>query len=216
MDGAWCADRRSEPSNRGEDETRRKQGHPYAGAVKPTTQRTKPADERRSQLLDAAEELVLGQGADGFTVDDVTAQAGVAKGTFYLHFTTKGSLLDALRERFIHQFTQAQLVEARRHRGVASIQAWMRAGTAQYLSDVRLHDVLFHPTARGHESPPNAVVDTLAGLLGELDRPPADPPVTATILYAAMHGVTDQILHAPEMTDRMLAGLDHLVRAVLA
>lgn len=183
--------------------------------MKAARPRTKPADERRTDLLDAAKELVLRQGAGGFTIEDVTTGAGVAKGTFYLHFTNKGNLLDALRERYVRQFAETQLSEARKHQGIAGIQAWMSAGVTEYLSDTRLHDVLFHPTTRGHSDTPNTVIDTLADLLGELDHPPPDPQVTATILYAAMHGVTDHILHAPDTAERMLTGLDDLVRSLL-
>jgi AcrR family transcriptional regulator len=184
--------------------------------VKGATPRTKPADVRRTDLLDAAEELVLQQGADGFTVEDVTTGAGVAKGTFYLHFTNKANLLDALRDRYVRRFAEAQLAEAHKHEGAARVQAWMRAGVAEYRRDTRLHDVLFHPTSRGESTAPNTVVDSLADILAELDRPPPDPQTTATILYAAMHGIADHILHAPDSAERMLTGLDDLVRSVLA
>ncbi|MFI0424405.1 TetR/AcrR family transcriptional regulator [Spongiactinospora sp. 9N601] len=183
--------------------------------MKGTTPRTKPAGERRTDLLDAAEALLLSRGVDGFTIEDVTTGAGVAKGTFYLHFANKGDLLDALRERYVQRFAEAQLAEARKHRGVAGIQAWIRAGVAEYLGDVRLHDVLFHPTTRGESDAPNTVTTTLTDLLAALDHPPADPQVMATILYAAMHGVTDHIIHAPDTADRMLTGLNNLVHSVL-
>ncbi|RBQ20767.1 TetR/AcrR family transcriptional regulator [Spongiactinospora rosea] len=183
--------------------------------MKGTTPRTKPAVERRTDLLDATETLLLSRGVDGFTIEDVTTGAGVAKGTFYLHFANKGDLLDALRERYVRRFAEAQLAEARKHHGVAGVQAWIRAGVAEYLGDVRLHDMLFHPASRGQSDPPDTVTTTLADLLAALDHPPADPEVTATILYAAMHGVTDHIIHAPDTADRMLTGLDDLVRAVL-
>lgn len=177
--------------------------------------RTKPAAERRTDLLDAAEKLVLARGADSFTIEDVTVGAGVAKGSFYLHFDSKGDLLDALRERYMQRFAAAQLAAARNDRGITGIQIWMRAGVAEYLRDVRLHDVLFHPTARGERDVPNAVVDTLAELMTDLDHPPADPQTTAVILYSAMHGITDHIVHRPDDADRLMNGLDRLVEAVL-
>ncbi|MFI6307557.1 TetR/AcrR family transcriptional regulator [Amycolatopsis thailandensis] len=183
--------------------------------MKSTAPRTKPSDERRTDLLDATEELVQKQGAERLTVEDVTTGAGVAKGTFYLHFTSKGDLLDALRDRYVHRFAEVQLSAARSEGGVAGVRAWMRAGVTEYLRDIRLHDVLFHPTARGERDTPNTVVDTFSEFLAALDSPPPDPEATALILYSAMHGVTEYIVHAPEMSDRLLAGLDRLVVSVL-
>ncbi|AUI59471.1 TetR/AcrR family transcriptional regulator [Amycolatopsis sp. BJA-103] len=183
--------------------------------MKSTAPRTKPSDERRTDLLDAAEELVQNQGAERFTVEDVTTGAGVAKGTFYLHFTSKGDLLDALRDRYVRRFAEVQLSAARVEGGVAGVRAWMRAGVTEYLRDVRLHDVLFHPSTRGERDTPNTVVDTFAEFLASLDSPPADPETTALILYSAMHGVTEHIVHTPGTGDRLLAGLDRLVVSVL-
>lgn len=154
--------------------------------MKRTAPRTKPSDERRTDLVDAAEELVQRQGAERFTVEDVTTGADVAKGTSYLHFTSAGDLLDALRDRSVRR-----------------------------LADVRLHDVLFHPAARGERDTPNTVIDTFAEFLTSLDSPPPAPETTALILHSAMHGVTDHVVHTPESDDRLLTGLDRLVVSAL-
>lgn len=178
------------------------------------TVRTKPAEQRRSDLLDAAEALLVRDGTSAFTVDDVTAGAGVAKGTFYLHFSNKSDLMRALRERYVQRFVEAQLAAARGATGVESVERWARTGVAEYLRELRLHDVLFHPASPDRDGP-NLAVDALAGLLAELDPPVADPEATALILYSAMHGVTDHIAHAPRDEQRMLDALAHLCRVVL-
>lgn len=177
--------------------------------------RTKPADERRSEMLDAAEELVVRAGVDAFTIDDVTIGAGVAKGTFYLHFTNKADLINALRERWVRRFVDAQMAAARQATGVDSVERWMRAGVAEYLREIRLHDVLFHPATYDRDAP-NLAVDALAELLAELDPVVPDPLATAVILYSAMHGVADHIAHSPDDQQRMLDALSGLCRAVLA
>ena len=46
----------------------------------------------RSALLAAAEELFGLRGFSGVSVDEITARAGVAKGTFYNHFADKADL----------------------------------------------------------------------------------------------------------------------------
>ncbi len=46
-------------------------------------------DERRLQLVQAAQEVFAQRGYHAATVDDITRAAGVAKGTFYLYFQEK-------------------------------------------------------------------------------------------------------------------------------
>ncbi|MEY2344126.1 TetR/AcrR family transcriptional regulator [Proteus mirabilis] len=51
--------------------------------------RTKPAEVRLEELMNAAETLFLEKGFDATTVSDIVKQAGVAKGTYYHYFTAK-------------------------------------------------------------------------------------------------------------------------------
>ncbi|GAA3141526.1 helix-turn-helix domain-containing protein [Planomonospora alba] len=55
--------------------------------------------ERAHRILDAAAELILRWGYDKTTIDDVARQAGVAKGTIYLHWKTREALFTALLRR---------------------------------------------------------------------------------------------------------------------
>ena len=63
--------------------------------------RTKPAEVRLEELMNAAETLFLEKGFDATTVSDIVKQAGVAKGTYYHYFTAKTDILDALRTRYM-------------------------------------------------------------------------------------------------------------------
>ncbi|HEY2773713.1 MAG TPA: TetR/AcrR family transcriptional regulator [Candidatus Binatia bacterium] len=47
----------------------------------------------RAKIRDAANALFIRQGFEATTVDEIVAQAGVAKGTFYAHFDSKEELL---------------------------------------------------------------------------------------------------------------------------
>jgi AcrR family transcriptional regulator len=165
-------------------------------------------------MLDVAEELVVRVGADAFTVDEVTLGAGVAKGTFYLHFNNKADLINALRERWVRRFVDAQMAAARQSSGVDSVEQWMRAGVVEYLREIRLHDVLFHPATYDRNAP-NLAVDALAELLAGLQPAVPNPLATAVILYSAMHGVTDHIVHSPDDEKGMLEALSRLCRAML-
>ncbi len=51
-------------------------------------------------MLDAGVVVAEQHGLAGLSVNRVVEQAGVAKGTFYVHFTDRASFVDALHERF--------------------------------------------------------------------------------------------------------------------
>jgi TetR/AcrR family transcriptional regulator len=61
--------------------------------VKPRPARTSATEQK---LFDAALRLVGERGAAGVTVDEIAAEAGVAKGTVYYNFGSKDGLVDAL------------------------------------------------------------------------------------------------------------------------
>ena len=57
------------------------------------------ADERADEILDAALELFVERSFTATRVEDIAARAGVSKGTVYLYFDSKKSLLEALVKR---------------------------------------------------------------------------------------------------------------------
>ena len=66
--------------------------------------RTRQQDKTRRQarahrILDAAGALILRWGYNKTTIDDIARQAGVAKGTIYLHWKTREELFTALMQR---------------------------------------------------------------------------------------------------------------------
>jgi AcrR family transcriptional regulator len=68
------------------------------------TARTRQQAETRRQtrahrILDAAGALILRWGYNKTTIDDIARQAGVAKGTIYLHWKTREELFTALMQR---------------------------------------------------------------------------------------------------------------------
>ncbi len=54
----------------------------------------------RTELLDAAVKVVERVGLAAMTINDVTKEAELAKGTFYIHFTDRSALLVAIHRRF--------------------------------------------------------------------------------------------------------------------
>src|ERR1700735_2131396 len=77
--------------------------HPLAEAlpVTPKGRRTREA------LIEAGGSVAEHAGLAGLSVAAVAAQAGVAKGTFYLYFEDRESFIDALHQRFYDQVTDA-------------------------------------------------------------------------------------------------------------
>ncbi len=56
-------------------------------------------EQRADRILDAAAELIERWGYNKTTIDDIARQAGVAKGTIYLHWKTRDDLFWALLTR---------------------------------------------------------------------------------------------------------------------
>jgi AcrR family transcriptional regulator len=150
--------------------------------------------------MNAAQRLFLAHGVLETTIDRVTSAAGVAKGTFYLYFSSKEDIRAALGERFAQQLLlKIKTAVAAREKDdwKGKLETWAAAGLAGYLDAMRLHDILFYgsrsPTREGLVD--NIVIDHL----GELLRAGADagawaiddPHFTAVFLFSGLHGVVD-------------------------
>jgi AcrR family transcriptional regulator len=66
-----------------------------------------PRPSSKVVMLDAAEAIVLENGARHMTLDAVAARAGVSKGGLLYHFPTKEALLRAMLERLRKQLDEA-------------------------------------------------------------------------------------------------------------
>ena len=69
------------------------------------------ANQTRQGLLDAGASLAEEHGLAGLSVNMVVARAGVAKGTFYVHFKDRSAFVDAMHERF-HASVQEAMAAA--------------------------------------------------------------------------------------------------------
>ncbi len=144
--------------------------------------RTKPAEQRRAELLAAGQALFLAKGIAGTSLDDITQRAGVSKGLFYLYFPSKEDLVLALREQFSRELAErmraaaaavpvgvvpAGAVPVSAGSGWADrLDACVRAGFECYRELHDLHEVLFH---HARVAPPGP------GKSGEPGSGPLDP-----------------------------------------
>jgi len=58
---------------------------------------------RREELIDAAVRRFAAGGLQGTSVDDIVREAGAAKGTFYLYFTSRDEIVTAVAERLVER-----------------------------------------------------------------------------------------------------------------
>ena len=184
--------------------------------------RTKPAEQRRAELLTAARALFLAKGVAATSLDDITQRAGVSKGLFYLYFTSKEDLVLALQEQFSGEvaarMAAAAAVTALANAGqadwAARLDACVRAGFECYRELHDLHEVLFHHAHPVRSDPPLATLvirDLLAAgvAAGALDL--SDPESTAVLCYASMHAF-DLRGHGGPDDARLIRAAQQLVR----
>ncbi|MBY5900937.1 TetR/AcrR family transcriptional regulator [Rhizobium leguminosarum] len=188
--------------------------------------RTKPPEERRDELMTAAERLFLEKGVELTTIEEITTGAGVAKGTFYLHFSSKADVLQALRARFVQGVLDGIVaaVEGRRQEDWRGrLAAWSMACATGYLDAAALHHLAFvtAPPATREGLSRNILIDHLSELLaagaGENAWSVGDPGFTAVFLFNALHGVVNQpgIGETPFDRAELLRAIEaHFLRAL--
>src|SRR5215470_15146651 len=94
----------------------------------------KPKSKRertREGLVAAAEELFAARGPDAVSIDEITAAADVAKGTFYTHFADKDDIERAIVAA-VRKELEAEV--GRINTGIGDAGVRMANGLATYLS----------------------------------------------------------------------------------
>ncbi|MCY1078291.1 TetR/AcrR family transcriptional regulator [Archangium lansingense] len=76
--------------------------------------RSPPPALRADQILDAAATLLVRHGYRKVTVDDISREAGIGKGTVYLHWRSKQELFEALFLREAIAYVEGLLDQLRR------------------------------------------------------------------------------------------------------
>lgn len=128
---------------------------------------------RHTRLLDSAAALFVRHGFDKTTVADVAREAGVGKGSLYLHFDSKEALLEALMLRELHALSE---------RWYEAVLADPRGGTLGGMYKATLLGL--------HGSPFMAALMTRdAGLLGRYIRRPGNVFLAASRGHHTRHEV---------------------------
>jgi AcrR family transcriptional regulator len=189
----------------------------------------KAPDERREDLLEAARTVFAAKGIASATVSDVTEEAGVAKGTFYLYFDSKEALLGVLKERFVDDLIARATVLYWR---VGRDDWWALADvTVETLIDFMVeHADLIQVFAQDSLTPESTQIFAeaerklrnmfAAGIKAGMEAGAfraTEPVLTATFLNHAIHGTVEQaILYEGGVDrDRVVGGAKELMRRVL-
>ncbi|MDD6726563.1 MAG: TetR/AcrR family transcriptional regulator [Lactimicrobium massiliense] len=72
--------------------------------------------EKRKKLLDSSYELFVEKGISNVSIAEICQKAGIAKGTFYLYFTSKEDIARALNRRISFTLMQKAYDEVNRNR----------------------------------------------------------------------------------------------------
>lgn len=72
----------------------------------------KTMDNKREQILRAAENIIANEGLHNLSMQKLAKDAGVAAGTIYRYFTDKDELIDELRRDVLTQIAQSILEDA--------------------------------------------------------------------------------------------------------
>lgn len=133
----------------------------------------KDADERRNEILDAAEELFAQKGFDGTSTNDILEKVGIARGTLYYHFKSKEDIMDALIERYSARLLGAAQ-EIAVDRSIPIVERIMRAVTALSISGGSSQEIMEHihrpQNALMHQKLQKVIINGVTPILTEIIR----------------------------------------------
>jgi AcrR family transcriptional regulator len=175
--------------------------------VLPRSRRRRLSPEsRRQELLDAAIRVLREHRPGSCRVEDVTAEAGTAKGNFYRYFPTWDDLLVAVRDRLLDSYREEL---ADRYPDLADVE-WWDAVDAEIdrfitfqLNLGGLHEAVFHsaaaerPTEQG-QSAASILAGFLAAGVADGQFFPVDIETTATLLWDLLHAAADAVARGME------------------
>ncbi|MDR0301626.1 MAG: TetR/AcrR family transcriptional regulator [Treponema sp.] len=132
---------------------------------------SKDAETRKTEILNAAEELFSEKGYDGASISDIIDKVGVARGTVYYHFKSKEDVLDALIERMGNRFlTAAREIAA--DKSIPVLERWFKtlmSLSAGSSTDKKLNEHMHKPqNARMHQKTHKVMLKGIPPILTEI------------------------------------------------
>jgi AcrR family transcriptional regulator len=194
-----------------------------AAAVERPRRRLAP-DARRGELVEAAVRVLRGGGGEERNwVAEVTREAGVAKGTFYVHFRSWEEMLATVREHLVEECS-VPFRDALASRKEVDWWGVLEQQCASFI-DMALefgdhHGLIFHSSLPevSAERPGVGIELLAAGIAqgvadGCFDA--VDTDAAAVMLYGAVHAVADAVLAGGER-ERWIGACIQLAHKYLA
>jgi AcrR family transcriptional regulator len=128
------------------------------------SKREQGKSERKERLYEAALTLFRVQGYEATTVDQITRQAGLAKGTFFNYFPTKDAVLRYMGTREVGRLGAATLGLTGTNSSVGKLKRLMNALAASLERDHELVSLIFRKGV--------TVADLMAGDAGGFSLQP--------------------------------------------
>ncbi|WP_268626222.1 TetR/AcrR family transcriptional regulator [Paenibacillus alvei] len=133
----------------------------------------KEAEERRNEILDAADELFGLKGFDGASTNDILDKVGIARGTLYHHFKSKEDILDALIERYnVRLLGAAQDIAA--DKSIPVVERIIRVVMALNISGGSSKEIMEHihkpQNALMHQKVQKVIINGVTPILAEIIR----------------------------------------------
>ncbi len=154
----------------------------------------KEAEERKNEILDAAEHLFGTKGFDNTSTNDILNEIGIARGTLYYHFKSKEELLDSM----ISRMTKRSVEQAKKIAGQKDMPVLQRL-TAMMLALNISDDDFNQEILQQVHKPQNALMHQKMRncLMSEIN-----PLITALIKEGIAQGIcrTDYPEEVAEMT----------------
>lgn len=157
-------------------------------------------EARRGELIDAAIRLLESGREVTNWVQAVTAEAGSAKGTFYVYFSSWEEMLVAVRERVLRNYVDRFHHLAETTGPIdwwATVDAECDAAIDTIAQPGGLHHAVFHPAVG---APVDDRLDLITAMARALSRGmaegvfrPVSPEIAATFLFAILHSAGDAI-----------------------
>jgi AcrR family transcriptional regulator len=102
------------------------------------------SDERKTQIINAAEDVFTQKGFDEARMDDIAKETGLSKGTLYLYFKSKDDLIIAILDRmFQREFKQFENLRLDDQSAVDTIWKITNLLTTDILRMLRLIPIVY-------------------------------------------------------------------------
>jgi AcrR family transcriptional regulator len=133
----------------------------------------KKPEERRDEILDAADELFGQKGFDGTSTNDILEKVGIARGTLYYHFKSKEDIMDGLIGRYNTRLMHAAQ-EVAADKSIPVVARIIRTVTSMNVSSGGGEEIMEHihkpQNALMHAKIQKMIVSGLTPILADLVR----------------------------------------------